>query len=916
MATPGGGSYTRGVVSDPAGVAAYLFTDLVGSTRLWEQHPDEMHVALGRHDAIMRAAFERHGGEIFSIAGDSFGAAFEAAHQAVSAAVEIQHTLAAESWPEPIEIRPRMGIHAGPSVRRAGNFFGSDVNRAARLMAAAHGGQIVVSQAVMATIDGVATADLGEHLLKDLSAPEHVFEVLTGLWDAPFPPLRSLDRARVQLPVQVTALLGRDDDAAAIVQTLERTRLLTIRGLGGVGKTRLSIHAAAELADGFRDGVDFVELARVTDDDAVAYTVGDALRIRVPSGVAPVAATAREIGVQHRLLVLDNCEHVLVGARQLVVELLTSCPNLKVLTTSRTALGVGGEAVYGLEPLVADSVDSSAVALFLDRARAVNAHHEVDADRLGVIAELCARLDGVPIAIELAAARCRSMSPEEVASHLDDRFALLRVRDGEVARHRSLLKTLEWSYEHLDATAQLLLRRLSVFAGPATVASIRAVCGDDQLAGFDLVDALESLVDNSMVLADVSGAATRYRLLETIREFGVSLLGDDAASLRDRHARHVTATVSDLTWATLGRTERDARRALSDGWDDLRAASSYARTMGDTDLAAALVADLAFEVLWRQRIEASSWADAVRHLPGFDELPVALRLGVAVTAACGKLYDDAAPDAKRIMVAVEEWIEEIEPDLFTPGVLAAMSVYFFLGDLGSGIAGNARLIARYGDGFAKYRKIAHSSSSSMYGYAGDHARALESAERALAIDDDDTAPTWQLLAEWGVLRFGGVSADEQLRGVDDVIAGLSFVENEFIASAARRYRLALGREREASLRSIADELRRVDLADERYATGWMLTAATELLVVGDEASIEAAIELIGWQDAHRVAPVRPELQQRLMVHLPIAEGRLGPERVAELRARGAERDLASAATLAAAAAESAADLSTTATPSA
>ena len=901
-------------MSDPHGVAVYLFTDLVGSTRLWEQYPDEMHVALTRHDEIMRSAFERHGGAVFSTAGDSFAAAFETARPAVTAAIEIQHELAAESWPDPVDIRTRIGIHAGPSVRRSDNFFGSAVNRAARLMAAAHGGQIVISHAVMTAIDGVTTADLGEHLLKDLSAPEHVYEVVTGLWGGPFPPLKSLDQSRVQLPVQATALLGRDDDATAIAQRLGPSRLVTIRGLGGVGKTRLSIHVAADLADRFGDGVDFVELARVTDDDAVAFTVSDALRVRVPSGVAPAAATASEIGDQHRLLVLDNCEHVLEGARQLVIELLRSCPHLNVLATSRTALNVRGEVVHGLDPLLADSVDSSAVALFLERAHAVNTRLEVDADRLRVIAELCHRLDGVPLAIELAAARCRSMSPEDVASHLDNRFALLRMRDREVARHRSLLETLEWSYEHLDTTARLLLRRLSVFAGPATAASIHAVCGDDDLAEFDIVDALDSLVDNSMVVADVSDATTRYRVLETIREFGVSLLGDDAAPLRDRHARHVANTVSHLTWATLGRSEREARRGLSGVWDDLRAATSYARLVGDAELAASLVGDLAFEVLWRQRIEASAWADAVRNLPGFDELPTEVRLGVAVTAACGKLYDDAAPEAKRIMAEVGDLIEEIEPAAFTPGVLAAMSVYFFLGDLRSGIAGNARLLERYGDEFPKYRKIAQSSSSSMYGYTGEHELALESAWLALAIDDDDAAPTWQLLAEWNALRFGGLSGDEQLHDLDAVIDGLSFVENEFIASAARRYRLARGREREASLRGIADELRRVDLADERYATGWMLTAATELLAVGDEASTRVAIELLGWQDVHRVAPVHPELQQRLMVRLPIAEGRLGPELVAELRARGAERDLASAAALAADAAAFAADLTTSPSP--
>lgn len=865
-----------------------------------------MEAALARHDEVMNAVFARHGGHVFSIAGDSFGAAFATASAAVDAAVEIQTGLAAEAWPDPVVIRPRIGIHLGPSARRADNYFGSDVNRAARLMSAAHGGQIVVSQAVRDRVT-TPTVDLGEHLLKDLTAPEHVYEVVTGLWDDPFPPLATLDRTRVRLPIQATALLGRDDDAAEIVTRFADTRLLTIRGLGGVGKTRLSIHVAAELATGFPDGVSFVELARISDDASVGYAVADALGIRVPSGVTPVDAVASELTTERRLVVLDNCEHVVDGVRRLVSSVLATCPNLEVLASSRIALNVGGEVIYALDPLGSDSVESSSVALFLERARAVNVRLDVDDARLRVVHELCARLDGVPLAIELAAARCRSMTPEEVASHLDDRFSLLRTSGGDVERHRSLLKTLEWSYEHLDPTAQLLLRRLSVFSGPATAASIGQVCGDVDLGEFDIIDALESLVDNSMVQADVSGSIARYRMLETIREFGSSLLGDEAVTIRDRHARHVAATVADLTRATLGRAEADARRNLSVVWDDLRAATTHARLAGDVDLAAALVGDLAFEVLWRQRIEAAAWADSVRAMPGFAELAVETKLGVAVTAACGKLYDDAAAEAAEIMAEVGGWLELVEPAAFTPGALAAMSVHFFLGDLAGGIAGNARLVERYGDDHPKHAKIAWASSASMYGYAGDHLQAYDCARRALEIDDVDPAPTWQLLAEWGVLRFGDVSPDEQLRRLVDVVDGLVAVENEFLASAARRYRLAMSRERESSLRSMADELRRVDLADVRYATGWMLTAATELLAVGDDASIRVAIELLGWQDAHRVAPVRPELQQRLLVHLPIAEGRLGPEVVAELRARGTRLDLASAAALAASAAERAAD---------
>lgn len=901
-------------MSLPPGTTCYLFTDLVGSTRLWEQFPAEMHEALAAHDAVMRAAFDRHAGEIFSIAGDSFGAAFTDPSVAVTAAIEIQRELAQRTWPEGVEIRPRIGVHLGPSTRRADNFFGSEVNRAARIMSAAHGGQIVVSQAVRSAVPEVDMTDLGEHLLKDLTTPEHMYEVPTGLETEPFPPLRTLDRRRVHLPVQATALLGREEDATAVVDRMGSTRLLTIRGLGGIGKTRLSMHVAAELADGHPDGVHFVELARVNESDAVGYALCDALGVRVPSGVAPLDAASTEIGEGRRLVVVDNCEHVVEAARDMIGALLRACPHLRMVATSRIALNLAGEVIYGLDPLATETPDSSAVTLFIERAQAVNSSLEIDPERLAVIAGLCRRLDGVPLAIELAAARCRSMTPEEVAAHIDDRFALLRSREGEIVRHRSLLRTLEWSYEHLDGATQTLLRRLSVFAGPADSASVVAVCGLDDLDRFEIIDALETLVDNSMVVVDVSGATSRYWMLETIREFGLTQLGDEAPTMRERHARHVAEVVRHTAADTLGVNEGDARRRLTALWDDLRSAVTHARLAGDTGLAASLVGDLAFEVLWRQRIEASAWADGVREMSGFEAVPIPDRAGVMVTSACGKLFDEGAVEAARLANEAAELMEAVDPGRFTPGTLAATSVHFFLGNLPGGIAANTRMIERLGDGFAKYRKLFLASSASMLGYAGRHDEAAATAAEALAVPDPDAAPTWQVLAEWSHSRFGGDPVEVQLAELDAVIGRFLEVENEFIAAAARRYQVALGVERENRLRSIAAELRDVHLADERYATGWMLAAAAELLAVGDDESIRAAIDLIGWQEAHRVAPVQPELQRRLDAMLPRAHDLLGDAQVAELTARGADRDLASAAAFAADAASRAADLSSSPTP--
>ena len=507
----------------PSGTVTFLFTDLEGSTRLWEKYPEAMKPALARHDEMLRAAIEDHAGYVVKTTGDGFHAAFSAAHDALNAAVAGQLALRAERWEATGLLPVRMGIHTGPAELRDGDYYGTAVNRAARLMSAGHGGQIVVSLATEELVQesGVELLDLGEHVLRDLARPERVFQVVHPGLRSEFPRLSSLDAFPGNLPAQFTSFVGRDDDLAIIATLLDADRLVTVTGVGGVGKTRLAIQVAASVLPSFPDGTWLCELAAANDGDTMEQLVAATFGVQSREGMSIGEAVREYLRTKTLLVVFDNCEHLLEPVGRLAHAVLRACPHVRILATSRERLGVDGEHVRVLHALDLPefSADASSIAradaarLFIDRARAVNPSLVLDTSTATAIGELCRHLDGIPLAIELAAAHVTAMSPAEIVAHLDERFRLLSGgRRSDIDRHQTLRTTVDWSYSLLTGAEQLVFTRLGTFPGTFDSAAAEAVAAGDGIEGWDVLDTLSGLVDKSMLVADAAaGASTRYR---------------------------------------------------------------------------------------------------------------------------------------------------------------------------------------------------------------------------------------------------------------------------------------------------------------------------------------------------------------------------------------------------------------------
>jgi predicted ATPase/class 3 adenylate cyclase len=520
------------VVERPSGTVTFLFTDVEASTRLWEEYPGAMPMALERHDEIVRSAIERRAGYVFSTAGDSFAAAFARARDAVAAAVDAQRALGEERWPGETPVRVRMGLATGEAQERDGDYFGSVLNRAARVMAAGHGGQILVAQSTAAVVQSVELVDLGEHRLRDLSGVERLFQVVAdGLWSA-FPPFRTAVAVPNNLPLPVDAFVGRVEDLAAVVAALGPSRLVTLTGVGGTGKTRLALEAAGVVLDQFPDGVWLVELAPVSEAQAVPFVVGAAVGAVQQPDKSMLESLAAALATQTVLVVLDNCEHLLDPVATLVAALEARCRGVTILATSREGLGVRGEHLMAIGSLL----PADGATLFA--ARADDAGVAVAPSDPGV-GRIVARLDGLPLAIELAAARTRALSVGDIEQRLAERFRLLRGSSrSRVERHQTLWNTVAWSHQLLDKVERRVFDRLAVFAGGFTLDAARAVCADDDVDAVDVEDAVLGLVERSMVLVEPSRDGTRYRLLETLRQFGEAQLADDDTidEYRQRHA--------------------------------------------------------------------------------------------------------------------------------------------------------------------------------------------------------------------------------------------------------------------------------------------------------------------------------------------------------------------------------------------
>jgi predicted ATPase/class 3 adenylate cyclase len=575
----------------PSGTVTFLFTDLEAHTQLWETDPEAMRAALARHDAILRAAVVGHNGYVVKGTGDGLHAAFARATDALGAAIDGQRGLTAEAWPLPRPLRARMGLHTGAVEVRDGDYFGLAVNRAARVMQAAQGGQVLLSLVTAQLVRGelargVALRDLGEHQLKDLRAPERLYQVVLADLPDQFPPM-----LRRNLPRQLSSFVGREHELAELEALLQTSPLLTLTGPGGIGKTRLAIQALQCHDDADVTAVYWVELAGFIDPADLCPTLAQALGIRERMGQPLQRTIVDELRSSRALLILDNCEHLIDSAASLVRTLLTECTSLRIVVTSREPLGIEGERVLRIAPMATDAfaaqqridkvADSDAVRLYVDRVRAGRADFELTTQNVRKVIDVCQRLDGIPLALELAAARARYLSLDEIIARLDREPSFLRAHDRSAPRrHRSVDETIEWSYRLLDTKQQRLFVEMSIFAGGAALESIEAVCTSDDGAGSQIVDTLGQLVDQSLVQAEsLSDGTQRYRLLEPLRQFAALRLHarDDANEMHERHAREFlrfAETGQQAVWSYYG-LRVDRFHLLARERDNLRAALEW-----------------------------------------------------------------------------------------------------------------------------------------------------------------------------------------------------------------------------------------------------------------------------------------------------------------------------------------------------
>jgi predicted ATPase/class 3 adenylate cyclase len=591
----------------PSGTVTFLFTDLEGSTRLWEQHPDAMREALARHDAILVAAIEAQSGVVYSKMGDGMAAVFGSPRDAVRAAIQVQLELAAEPWPEAVEVlRSRMGIHTGEGVLVEDQYLNQPLNRCARVMAIGHGGQVLLSGATEPLVRGdlpadVELADLGEHRLRDLSSPLRIFQARHSDLPGTFPPLRSLNAFPGNLPLQTTSFIGRTRDLARVGKAIRERRVVTLTGVGGVGKSRLALQAAADGMPGFRDGAWLVELGSVRHPDGVLDAAASIFGVGARTGQSVQQVLIDFLRTKQLLLVVDNCEHVLEVVGDLIEMLEQSCSGLVFLATSREGLGLDGEHIFSIPPLAVPVTDADldaianhdAVSLFVERARGVDADFVLTAISATAVAQVCRRLDGVPLAIELAAAQVSAMSPAELAQRIDHRFETLTGgRRRSVERHQTLRAAIDWSYDLCTEPERRLLARMAVFVGGHTRESAEIVCSDEDIVKRDeLFTALRGLVAKSLVVAERDGPETRYGLLGTIREYAEERLAEhgEVAALRARHAECYAELARQVSQDLVGSRQVEAGKRLELERENLVTAMNYAITSDDVDLALRLL---------------------------------------------------------------------------------------------------------------------------------------------------------------------------------------------------------------------------------------------------------------------------------------------------------------------------------------
>ena len=524
----------------PSGTVTFLFTDIENSTPLWEKHTEAMKSALARHDVILKEKIESNNGQIVKTTGDGVHAVFSTAIDAVKASLGIQQTIQNSEVLKTSEfsLRVRMGIHTGEAELRDGDYYGSTLNRAARIMSIGHGGQILISETTeQITREHLPTdifvLDLGQHQLKGLSKVEHIYQVSMPELQQEFPALKSQTQATNNLPIQLTSFIGRERELAEAKSRLEGARLITLIGPGGTGKTRLSVQIATDQLANFKDGTWLVELAPISDPNLINTTIASVFGLREVQGISIITILIDYLRAKNLLLILDNCEHLVEASAEAADQILQNCPDIKILASSREALGIDGETVYRVPSLK----DNEAIRLFADRATKAEPRFELTDENTSHVAQICSRLDGIPLAIELAAARVKMFTPRQIAERLDDRFKLLTGGSRTaLPRQQTLRALIDWSYQSLNKIEQRTLRHLAVFSGGWSFEAAESVIGGDEA-----LDGLLGLVNKSLVNVEEANGTSRYRFLETIRQYAMEKLleAGEAVEIRDRFLDYV-----------------------------------------------------------------------------------------------------------------------------------------------------------------------------------------------------------------------------------------------------------------------------------------------------------------------------------------------------------------------------------------
>jgi len=883
----------------PSGTVTILFTDLESSTRLWEQHGDSMPDALARHDAIMRATIDSHDGHVVKTTGDGVHAVFARASDALSAANAARLALETETWAIAGGLRVRMGIHTTEAALRDGDYFGSGVNRAARLMAIANGGQIVCSQTTADLVrdqleDGLTLVDLGEHRLRDLSRAERVFQLSGAGLTAEFPPLHSLDAYPTNLPAQLSTFIGRDTEVAAVADALRDARLVTLTGVGGVGKTRLALQAAGEMVQEVPGGAWVVELGGLTDALALPEALASAMRVAPQPGTSILDALTAALREHPTLVVLDNCEHLLEGVAQFVGELLRAAPDLRVLCTSREGLGLPGERILAVPPLAVpseeglDAIAADAVRLFVERAQAVRSSFALVDDNVAAVVRICRRVDGIPLAIELAAARVRSMAPGEIASRLDQRFQLLSGgARGAVNRHQTLRRAIDWSYDLLSSEEAELLQRLSVCVGGFDLDAAEAIGVSDDVDAFIVVDIVDRLVDKSLVDVEDVADTTRYRLLETIREYAFERLeaAGRADEARARHATHFTEFAEHAGVGLRGPDERAWLERAERDLDNVRAAVIWSTERDGATLALRILMALSLHGV---RIEAAvcSWAAnaAAAASPDDERYPVAL-----AAAAWWLVRDGDVAGADRLgseALAATTTSSSLSIAARCRVYATTCAVEFYAGRTNVELAEDWVACARRIDDL--YEEALSSTMVGVHRMFGGLEGAAEAAEegvRAARRCGSPSALAYSLLTLGQAVGFTDLARG--IASLDEAIEWATVAANEFAVAAATAARAAIlmhwGDNLEGCRAAVESARRalgaqgRTSFAQALWAVGGYLAVAGQdepaALLDGVARAICGGFAGAGWAE-------------ELLEALAALPRRVGEERYAELVAQG------------------------------